>query len=139
MILKGIRIIPEFDTPGHTGSWGRGYPELITPCWVNGESYQAIYNKHWKMEILNPIINFTYEFIENLLNEVKTVFPDEPFIHLGMDEVYYACWESNPNITEWMIKNNFNLTKDVEQYFMERTLGIANKVFIGVKNKIIIK
>ncbi len=29
--------------------------------------------------------NFTFEFIDNLLKEVKSVFSD-PFIHLGMDE-----------------------------------------------------
>ena len=91
------------------------------------------------MEILNPIKNFTYEFIENLLKEVKTVFPNEPFIHLGMDEVYYACWESNPDIKEWMKQNNFTLTNQVEQYFMERTLSIANKVWKQINKIIIIK
>jgi hexosaminidase len=27
--LRGIRVIPEFDMPGHTGAWGHGHPEII--------------------------------------------------------------------------------------------------------------
>lgn len=125
--IRGIRVIPEFDTPGHTASWGLGYPELITVCWVNGTPYQGIYNKHAAKEILNPINEFTYTFMGNLLGEIKNTFVD-PFIHMGMDEVYYSCWESNPDINEWKLKNNFTLTKDVEQYYMSRTLKIANEL-----------
>ncbi|CAM4876261.1 unnamed protein product [Rotaria socialis] len=53
--LRGIRVIPEIDTPGHTYSWRKAMPELITVCWANGKPNQAIYGNHSEMEIFNPI------------------------------------------------------------------------------------
>jgi hexosaminidase len=41
-----------------------------------------------------------YPVLKDILSEIKDVFVDD-YIHLGNDEVYYDCWKSNPNITEW--------------------------------------
>lgn len=50
---------------------------------------------------------------------------NEWFIIKGNDEVYYDCWKSNPNITEWMEKMNFS------QY---HELGMIFFLFILVKS-----
>lgn len=59
--------------------------ELITECWSDGKPLQAIYNFHGAREILNPIRNYTYDFLNGLISEVKATFRD-PYVHLGMDE-----------------------------------------------------
>ncbi|EGG16373.1 beta-N-acetylhexosaminidase [Cavenderia fasciculata] len=116
----GIRVIPEFDIPGHTGSWGVGYPELLASC----PNYAANVNNL----ALNPSLPYTYNFLQNLFAEMTTVFPDEYF-HVGGDEVVFGCWQEDPSIVQWMNNNNFNLV-DVEQYFedqLDTILGTLNR------------
>ncbi|CAF2741185.1 unnamed protein product [Rotaria sp. Silwood2] len=121
--LRGIRVIPEIDTPGHTYSWGKSMPELITPCWANGKPYQAIYGIQGAMEIFNPIEPRVYSTMDALLREVKSRFPSN-YIHL----VYDKCWLSNPNITQWMIDNSINSTKGIHAYYADRILDITRNI-----------
>ncbi|XP_060057001.1 beta-hexosaminidase subunit beta-like [Erinaceus europaeus] len=82
--LRGIRVIPEFDNPGHTDSWGKGQKDLLTPCY-DGKYPSGMFGP------IDPTLNSTYTFMSRLLKEVSQVFPDE-FIHLGGDEVDLQCW-----------------------------------------------
>ena len=57
---RGIRIIPEFDIPGHS-SFGKGVPELtIAAC--GG--------------VLDPTQNATYDFLRSFLQEMGSVSAD---------------------------------------------------------------
>nr|XP_025839501.1 beta-hexosaminidase subunit beta [Vulpes vulpes] len=122
--LRGIRVIPEFDSPGHTQSWGKGQKNLLTPC----------YNGHKQSETfgpINPILNSTYSFLSQLFKEVSAVFPDQ-FIHLGGDEVEFKCWESNPEIRDFMKWKGFGGDyKKLESFYVQKVLDIASTVNKG--------
>lgn len=76
---RGIRVIPEFDTPGHvTQGYKALNPPVLTDCYADGKVIGT--------GPLNPTVNATYDVIKKLMAEIKAVFPDK-FIHVGGDEV----------------------------------------------------
>lgn len=56
--LRGIRVLAEFDTPGHTRSWGVSHPEILTQC---GHPYDG------KLGPIDPTKEESYELVGNLL------------------------------------------------------------------------
>ncbi|KAI5631849.1 glycosyl hydrolase family 20, catalytic domain-containing protein [Phthorimaea operculella] len=99
----------------HTSSWGAAYPNPLTECYSNG--------KVTSLGPMNPIRNTTYELLRDLIKEVQGIFPDH-YIHVGGDEVKLQCWESNPEIRQWMSKNKVSSTSMLHSYFMSRTLPL---------------
>ncbi|XP_076682942.1 beta-hexosaminidase subunit beta [Andrena cerasifolii] len=99
--LRGIRVMPEFDTPGHTRSWGLAYPDLLTTC------YDAKGKPNGKLGPMNPTNTNLYDFLRNLFSEIVQVFPEQ-YVHLGGDEVPFDCWRSNPEINTYMIARNMS-------------------------------
>lgn len=128
--LRGIRVIPEVDTPGHTQALGKIFPDILTACYFNGTRGKPDYPNHAAFEMLNPMQNYTYDVMKNIFQEVIETFKDK-YIHLGMDEVYYSCWESSPEIAEFMQEQGFDAINQVEQYYVKRTL--ANVQNLGAK------
>ena len=72
---RGIRVVPEFDIPGHATSWIVAYPELAS----KGTTYSL--EKNWGIfnPTLDPIKQNTYEFLGKFIEEMTKVFTDEYF------------------------------------------------------------
>mmetsp|Transcript_9588 Transcript_9588/g.17811 ORF Transcript_9588/g.17811 Transcript_9588/m.17811 type:complete len:574 (+) Transcript_9588:42-1763(+) len=83
-MLHGIRVIPEFDMPGHVTSWSKSHPELFDPRCLETSK---------RLAFLPTAETFT--FLESLLQEWTTgPFPDQ-FVHLGSDEVPEECYHGS--------------------------------------------
>lgn len=76
---------------------------------------------------MDPTKEKVYQIFTELFKEVRGLFPDE-YIHLGMDEVYYDCWKSNPGIAEFMKLNNYTDINQVEQYYVRKTLKKVREI-----------
>ncbi|XP_067658068.1 beta-hexosaminidase subunit beta-like [Haliotis asinina] len=89
--LRGIRVIPEFDVPGHTYAWGHGRPELVTKCYNDEDPTYGMVGP------IDPSKDATYAFLKELFREILDLFPDQ-YIHAGGDEVPSDCWKANDEV-----------------------------------------
>jgi hexosaminidase len=127
--LRGIRVVPEFDLPGHSSSWLAAYPEL-----GSAEGPFEIW-REWGIceNVLNPTKDYTYEFLEKLLQEITPLFPDKYF-HIGGDEVKSNQWEANQEIQGFMQAHGFQDYSALQGYFntkMVKILSSLNKSPMG--------
>lgn len=105
---RGVRILPEFDTPGHTASIGQTYPELISDCydWLVADEGADLRWPMFNSVSLDVTKDATKNFAKNIINEMTQIFPDKYF-HIGGDEVNQGCWNAVPSILTWMQQNGF--------------------------------
>ncbi|CAG7728122.1 unnamed protein product [Allacma fusca] len=127
--LRGIRVVFEFDTPGHTLVFKKSHPELLTPCYGDGVNPGTPdYPNHAAHEILDPTKENTYTFMKDLFTEVFHNVTKDEYLHLGMDEVYYACWKSSPEIKSFMEKNNYTEVNQVQEHYTKRHLSMVQSL-----------
>ena len=121
---RGVLLVPEFDMPAHSSSWGASHPEIMVTGGHNNGSWEGGCSQRLFQhgDTLNPIKNETYLLIDALLLEMATYFPLTPFLHLGGDEVPTACWAGNLALNQWMASNNIAKGdyNALESYFVSR-------------------
>jgi hexosaminidase len=112
---RGIRVVPEFDIPGHTTSWLVGYPELASaPGTYKIERNWGVFDP-----TMDPTRETTYEFLDAFIGEMAALFPD-PFFHIGGDEVTGKQWNNSARMRAFMRKNGLKNTGDLQAYFNRR-------------------
>jgi hexosaminidase len=119
---RGIRVVPEFDMPGHGTSWILAYPELSPEAQIT--QLPVVYGT--PTAVLDPMRESTYKFINTLVEEMGRIFPDEYF-HIGGDEVQGKAWLSNPRVVEFMKKKGFATPAELQAFFNQRLETILKK------------
>ena len=119
---RGIRVVPEFDMPGHTTSWFVGYPELASaPNPYSIERAWGIFDP-----CMDPTREEVYTFLDAFIGEMAALFADEYF-HIGGDEVNGKQWDASPRIRDFMRAHKMKDNADLQAYFNRRILVIVQK------------
>jgi len=119
---RGIRVVPEFDMPGHSTAWFVGYPELAS----GAGPYEL--ERKWGVfdPAMDPSNEKTYKFLDTFIGEMAKLFPD-PYFHIGGDEVNGKEWDSNPKIQEFMKAHNIKSDVELQAYFSQRVQELVTK------------
>jgi hexosaminidase len=126
---RGIRVVPEFDMPGHGSSWILAYPQLAPAAPI--KTLPVVYGM--PTAVLDPTRKSTYKFIDTLVDEMGRIFPDAYF-HIGGDEVEGKAWLADPQIAAFMKKKGYTKPDQLQAYFnqqLEDILKKHNKKMIG--------
>jgi len=118
---RGIRVVPEFDVPGHCTAVFVGYPELA--------SGTGPYNIEQLWGVMDPAMNITqertYTFLNALFGEMAALFPDHYF-HIGGDEVNGKQWDANPAIQKFKTSHKIKDNAGLQAYFNQRLQKIVS-------------
>ncbi|HWC95622.1 MAG TPA: family 20 glycosylhydrolase [Candidatus Sulfopaludibacter sp.] len=117
---RGIRVVPEFDVPGHSGSWFPGYPELAPvagPFTLGGRGNPSA---------MDPTKETTYSMLDGFIGEMSQLFPD-PYYHIGGDEVNPREWNQAATIQSFAKDHGLKDAAAIQVYFNQRLLKIVQK------------
>ena len=119
---RGIRVVPEFDMPGHSTAWFVGHPEL-----ASGKGPYEI-ERRWGVfdPAMDPTNEKVYKFLDDLIGEMARLFPDHYF-HIGGDEVNGKEWDANPKIQAFMKAHELKNNEALQAYFSGRVQKLVTK------------
>lgn len=91
-VARHITVVPEIDMPGHAQAAVASYPQIG----VTGK--RPLVSVDWGVNpYLYNVDDATFQFIDNVLDEVMALFPSR-YIHVGGDEAVKDQWKASPAI-----------------------------------------
>ncbi|MBI2419656.1 MAG: family 20 glycosylhydrolase [Ignavibacteriales bacterium] len=119
---RGIRVVPEFDIPGHSTSWLTAYPEL--------GSADVTYKIERRWGVFDPVFDPTnekvYQFFDTFFVEMCKLFNDE-YMHIGGDENNGKHWNASEKITKFKKDSSIADNHALQTYFNKRIQKILEK------------
>ncbi len=103
---RHIEVIPEIEMPGHSEEVLAVYPQLA--CFVDGKNGEFCAGKE-----------ASFQFIENVLQEVMELFPSR-YIHIGGDEASKSAWKKCPLCQKRIKTEGLKDEKELQSYFIRR-------------------
>jgi hexosaminidase len=126
---RGIRVMPEFDMPGHATSWLVSHPEIgSAPGPYKIERQPGIFDP-----TLDPTNEKTYKLLKEFFKEMAALFPDN-YMHVGGDENEGKQWNANPKIQAFMREKGIKDNHALQTYFNQRLLKFLqdnDKIMMG--------
>ncbi len=121
---RGIRVMPEFDMPGHATAWLVSHPEIGSGA--PGATYKIERNPGIFDPTLDPTNEKTYKFLETFFAEMSQLFPDA-YMHIGGDENEGKQWDANQKIQAFKREKNIKDNHELQTYFNKRILKFLQK------------
>ena len=141
---RHIDVIPEIEMPGHSSAAIAAYPELScfpaestevlesTP-WTGSRSGKQVQQTWGVFEDVFCPTAFTFQFLEDVIDEVATLFPSK-YIHIGGDECPKESWKRSPFAQQLIKEKNLKDEHGLQSYFiqrMEKYINSKGKKIIG--------
>lgn len=117
---RNITVIPEIEMPGHSEEVLAVYPELS----CTGKPYEC--------GEFCPGKEATFEFLENVLDEMLEIFPSK-YIHIGGDEADKKHWRTCPDCQKRMKDEGLKEVEQLQSYLIHR----IEKYLLGKGRRII--
>ena len=112
---RNITVVPEIDMPGHASAAIAAYPQLgVTdhpPTAVPSD--WGVYNNLYNLD------DSTFEFLDNVLEEVMALFPGE-YVHVGGDEAVKDEWNASPTVQARARQLGIHGADAMQSYFTQR-------------------
>ncbi len=119
---RGIRVVPEFDMPGHSTSWFVGDARLAT-----APGPYAIIREFGVLEAtFDPTREEVYRFLDGFIGEMAALFPD-PYWHIGGDEVNNKQWDASKAVAAFKKRRGLKDNAALQAYFNQRLSRILSK------------